>query len=83
MACVDRRYGHVKPQPQRWRTVQKRRCSPCDAGSSAAIWMGTLLTLIPACHRVKATSYRAEVDHYDADLEANRATNGRLVVSQK
>ena len=32
--------------------------------------MGTLLTLIPACNRVKATSYRAEVDRYDADLEA-------------
>ena len=45
--------------------------------------METLLTLIPACNRVKATSYRAEVDRYDADLEANRATNGRLVVSHK
>jgi hypothetical protein len=45
--------------------------------------MGTLLTLIPACNRVKATSYRAEVDRYDAGLEANRATNGRLVVGHK
>jgi hypothetical protein len=45
--------------------------------------MGTLLTLVPACNRVKATSYRAEVDRYDADLEANRATNWRLVVSHK
>ena len=45
--------------------------------------MGTLLTLIPACNRVKATSYRAKVDRYDADPEANRVTNGRLVVSYK
>jgi hypothetical protein len=62
---------------------KKDGAAPAGVGSSAAIWMGTLLTLIPACYRVKATSYRAEVDRYDADLEANRATNGRLVVSHK